>query len=146
VPPELRPLLGDASAVVRSLDLASQARLGPAGFTSLYVDRFAPGGRFVPHADRDIYGPLVATLSLGAPATVRFTCPDDIIPTDEPDTGSNDRSGDGGPLPVDLRLASGDLYAFWPPMRHAPWVHEVLPVAEPRISVSLRTAASAADH
>lgn len=146
VPTVLRPLLGDASEAVGHLALPTQARLGPAGFTSLYADRFAPGGRFVPHADREIYGPLVATLSLGAPATVRFSRRPDVASTDEPEPGPNDDSGDDRSLSVDLRLAPGDLYAFWPPMRHAPWVHEVLPVEEPRISVSLRTAASPGDH
>jgi hypothetical protein len=121
IPPPLEGLRTAACAAVRELEIVGAAAPGVVDFTSVYADRFDPGARFVPHADRDIYGPVVATVSLGCQVTVRFS--------------------DGAGERVDLPVPDRAIYVFWPPLRHLPWVHEVLPVTDRRLSISLRTGA-----
>jgi hypothetical protein len=119
IPAPLEDLRSTASAAVRELGLDELGESGPPNFTSVYADRFEPGARFVPHVDRDIYGPVVATVSIGCQVTVRFS--------------------DGAGERVDLAVPGGSIYAFWPPLRYLPWVHQVLPVSARRLSISFRT-------
>ena len=89
------------------------------GFTSVYADHYECGGRFVPHIDRDCYGPLVAGVSIGeGTATLRFSKHD---------------------AHIDAHLQPGSLYVFGPPLRYRPWQHEIFDVTGRRFGVTLRT-------
>lgn len=92
------------------------------GFSSVYVDWYEQGGTFVPHTDRDIYGPLVCGLSAGeGNALIRFTDGHDV---------------------VDLTLPARSIYCFGPPLRDRPWTHEIVSVSARRLGVTFRTAAA----
>lgn len=93
-------------------------------FTSVYADRYPPGGFFVPHTDRQWYGPLVAGVSAGGGScSLTFS------------------SGDGGES-FTVRLAPGSMYAFYGAVRRPPWVHAIHEVTGVRYGVTFRTAAS----
>lgn len=72
--------------------------------TSVYVDRYDEGGHFVPHTDREIYGPVVVGASLGNGwGTLTFA------------------DGEGAQVSADLFAQS--VYLMAPPLRLAPWTH-----------------------
>jgi hypothetical protein len=94
----------------------------PEPFTSVYVDRYPSDGHFVPHTDRDCYGPVVACVSGGVGSCqLHFS---------EPSGGA-----------VSFTLRPGSLYAFTGPLRHHPWVHSVDGVDGVRYAISMRNAA-----
>lgn len=72
--------------------------------TSVYIDRYDEGGRFVAHTDREIYGPVVAGVSLGDGwGTLTFA----------------NRNGDV----VRTELHSRSVYLMGEPLRFPPWTH-----------------------
>jgi len=122
LPPLLRSL---AKAAEHSLLAAGLADLVPTTeltFTSVYVDRYLPGGYFVPHTDREWYGEVVCGVSAG-PGSSR-------ISFREP--------GDGAGFDVELPARS--LYAFLGAVRRAPWVHALGNVDDLRYGITFRTA------
>lgn len=92
-------------------------------FTSVYADRYPIGSVFVPHTDRSCYGPVIAGLSLGAEATLRFTRSDGLGQT------------------IDLTVERRSLYVMRGPLRYDPWEHSVVDVKGLRYSTTFRTAA-----
>lgn len=93
----------------------------PGLFTSVYVDRYPRDGRFVPHTDRDCYGPVVAGVS-GGVGSCRLSF-----------------SGPGGET-LHFTLRPGSLYAFTGNLRYTPWVHYVDNVDDVRYAISFRNA------
>jgi len=73
------------------------------------VNEYKPGQGIAAHADRDCFGPAVATLSLGDRWPMRFTPPED---------------GDGEPL--ELSLDVGSMMVFTDEARTS-WRHAILP-------------------
>jgi alkylated DNA repair dioxygenase AlkB len=93
-------------------------------FTSVYVDSYKDGGGFVPHVDRDCYGPVVAAISVGeGSATLRFI---------------NNETGET----FDFRAYPGSLYFMSGASRYDPWEHSVIDVEGHRYSVTFRNAAT----
>ena len=92
-------------------------------FTSVYVDWYEAGGHFVPHVDRDIYGPIIAGVSAGTGSValefVRNDVPDRVV----------------GRLIVEPR----SLYAFYGPIRYEPWLHQVRDVDGRRFGITFRS-------
>lgn len=90
-------------------------------FTSVYVDRYPPGGSFVPHTDRRCYGPLVAGVSVGPGSCVlEFTSEAD--------------------RPIIAKLVPRSLYAFAGGLRREPCTHAVRDVTDLRYGITLRSA------
>lgn len=93
--------------------------------TSVYVDRYPPHGRFVPHQDRGCYGPVVVGISAGpGSCRLRFAHSDEMATS------------------VDIVLAPRSLYAFFGPIRWEPWTHEVVDTTDVRYGVTFRSPAA----
>lgn len=108
VPPQLGPLLRLVNAIAQET------------FTSIYVDRYPPGGRFVAHTDRSCYGAVIAGVSLGTgTSSIKFTDGDDELL---------------------VKLEARSLYRFSGPLRFEPWTHSVDQVTGSRYGVTFRSA------
>lgn len=120
------PLDELAGKVGRALTHLGDPALGdPAtdlSFSSVYVDRYPPGGTFFPHTDRACYGPVVAGVSVG-PATSRL-----VFQVD-------------GDVRAETILEPGSLYAFAGSLRAEPCTHEVVDVTALRFGITYRTPA-----
>lgn len=103
--------------------LWSEAATAPQPFTSVYVDRYPPGGSFFPHTDRDCYGSVVAGVSIGA-GSCRIAF-------------ETERATDASQV-----LEPGSLYVFSGRLRAAPCEHRIADVSDVRYGISLRFAAS----
>ena len=102
-------------------DLWSQTSTQRQPFTSVYVDRYPTGGTFVQHTDRDIYGPVVAGISLGqGSCRMTFKTPAENL---------------------EFTLHPRSLYVFAGQLRHAPVTHGIDQVSGERYAVTFRTAA-----
>lgn len=95
-------------------------------FTSVYVDRYLAGGSFVPHVDRDCYGPVVAGVSVG-PGSCLLSF----------------RSG--GRTAVGHVLHPGSLYVFSADLRRPPFTHAISSVTDLRFGVTFRFTAAGPD-
>jgi hypothetical protein len=85
-------------------DTFSEHRIDVPPLTSVYVDRYDTGGRFVPHTDREIYGPVVVGVSLGNGwGTLSFA--------------------DGRETEVGAEVHPRSVYLMAEPLRFAPWTH-----------------------
>lgn len=91
-------------------------------FSSMYVDRYDPGGTFASHTDRSCYGPIIAGISVGpGNSTLRFSnCSD------------QEQS-------VEIHLQPRSVYAFTGTVREPPWEHEIIGVTDTRYAVTFRT-------
>lgn len=120
IPPLLASLGVRVAATFPELPLSASA----AQLTSVYVDRYPAGGLFVPHTDRNSYGPAIAGVSVGPGTSVlEFLRPDR---SDEP-TG--------------VTLRPGSLYVFFGEIREAPWLHRLVSVTDRRFGITYRSAA-----
>ena len=107
-------------------DLADSALGDPTtdlSFSSVYVDRYPPGGSFFPHTDRACYGPVVAGVSVG-PASSRL-----VVRVD-------------GHVRAETTLEPGSLYAFAGSLRAEPCTHKVVDVTALRFGITYRTPAA----
>jgi hypothetical protein len=103
----------------RALWLAARCPSTP--FSSVYVDRYPPGGSFVAHTDRSCYGPVIAGVSLGkGTCQLSFDLPDGTV--------------------FAQRLSPGSLYAFTGSLRYPPCAHRVDHVSALRFGVTFRFA------
>jgi hypothetical protein len=116
---ELTPELAVMAARVRA---SVRDAFGDADFTSVYVDKYPVGGSFVPHVDRDIYGPVVAGVSVGS-GTAELCFSDET---------NRERE-------VVLKLEPRSLYAFGQSLRRHPWRHEIRDVSDVRYGVTFRS-------
>ena len=97
----------------------------PVVFTSVYVDWYEAGGFFVPHVDRDSYGPVIAGVSAGTgTAALEFLR-----------AGESTASGR-------LVVEPGSLYAFFGPIRYTPWEHRATDLTGRRFSITFRMSPS----
>ena len=124
--PALAALRDRAQDVLRSSGDPDLTRLTEVPFTSVYVDHYEEAGTFVPHVDRDCYGPVVLGVSAG-PGRARL--------------GFMHR--DGTPPARSIRLEPRSLYAFCGPVRWEPWLHHVGDVTGTRFGISYRQAGTA---
>ena len=122
-PVEGAPVPESLRTLMRRADTAAGAVEPSHGeFSSLFVDWYEAGGSFVPHTDRSCYGPFVCGISVGeGHVLLRFF---------------------GGADSIDLHVPPRALYVFGPPLRFAPWKHEVREVTGRRFGVTLRTEAA----
>ena len=120
MPPLLSQLAHRVGAALPDLDRFG-GPAGPLSFTSVYVDWYEAGGYFVPHVDRESYGPVIAGVSVGAGAAALA-----FLHEGEPEAG--------GRLGVEPR----SLYAFFGPIRYAPWKHRATDVTGRRFSITFR--------
>jgi hypothetical protein len=120
------PLRTLRDAVEEALRLAPLAKAETEErLTSMYVDRYDAGGTFVPHTDRDCYGPVIAGVSLGR-GTARLTF--------------------FGPRSTfDVTVPPCSLYFFSGPIRSAPWTHAVTSITDRRYAITFRSDARSAD-
>jgi hypothetical protein len=121
MPPELVEVRDRAEEVLGSSTDGHLKRVAAARFTSVYVDHYEEGGLFVPHADRDCYGPIVVGVSIG-PGSANL----DFV------------NRDGAEPPHSIRLEPRSLYAFCGQVRWEPWLHRVTDVTGTRFAVSYR--------
>src|SRR5262245_31492824 len=99
---------------------AEAAGLGFDQFTQLLVSRYPPGAGIGWHRDAPMFGPVVAAVSLLAPARIRF------------------RRGEAGARETyPLDLAPRSLYLLSGPARSA-WQHSLSPVRSLRYSLTFR--------
>ena len=125
IPPILQELMNAVSQRLSAEALLwKQDECEPRSFTSVYVDRYPPGGNFVPHVDRSIYGPVIAGVSLG-PGSCRLAF------------------STYGETTYERHIAPRSLYAFTGMLRQAPCTHLVDQIDDRRTSVTFRFAA---DH
>jgi len=125
MPDELVSVRDRAQEVLLASDDADLRALVEAPFTSVYVDHYEHDGRFVPHADRDCYGPVVLGISAGPGlATLGFVHRDGALPS---------RS---------FQVEPGSLYAFCGDFRWEPWLHQVSDVTDTRFGISYRQPAT----
>lgn len=89
--------------------------------TSVFIDWYDDGGSFVPHTDRDGYGPVVVGLSVGDGSGLM--------------TFSNPEDGQQ----FSFRIASRSAYLFRGPVRDRPWVHAISDVTGMRVSLTFRS-------
>lgn len=119
--PPLAGLRDRAQRALRSSGDPDLSRLAEVPFTSVYVDHYVEGGLFVPHVDRDCYGPVVLGISAGpGHATLGFVHREGILPA---------RS---------IALEPRSLYAFCGAVRWEPWLHSVGDVTGTRFGISYR--------
>ncbi len=94
-------------------------------FNQMLVNRYAPGQSIAPHTDLSHFGGTIVSLSLGAPATVRFVNP---LVADA--------------APIDLQVTEGVVYVLQDAARSV-WTHATLPqAAGTRISLTFRHVAA----
>jgi len=124
MPPELETLAASVTDRLQTADgLRTPTSPAPNAFTSVYVDRYPAGGKFVAHTDRDIYGPVVAGVSIGpGSCTLTFLF-------------------EGKPV-FEHELRPRSLYAFAGRLRAAPCLHQVTGVSDVRFAISFRYAAT----
>jgi hypothetical protein len=126
MPEPIARLRRRVEAVAASVDFApllgSQPRLD---FTSVYVDRYLPGGGFYPHADgAESYGPVIAGVSVG-PGTATF--------------GLWSDEDAAGPAAAEFSLEPNSLYFLSGPIRYTPWQHAIYDVKALRYGITFRT-------
>jgi hypothetical protein len=125
MPPPLAQLAERVGVALAGLE-AHGGPPAPLSFTSVYVDWYEAGGFFVPHVDRDSYGPVIAGVSVGVgEAALEFL-----------------RAGESeavGRLIVEPR----SLYAFFGPIRYVPWEHRASDTTGRRFSITFRMPAMA---
>jgi len=126
LPEPLADLRDRAQDALRTSGHTELERLAEAPFTSVYVDRYEAGGLFVPHVDRNCYGPIVVGVSAGP---------------GEADLGFVHRTGELAPMSIPL--APRSLYAFCGAVRWEPWLHHVADVTANRFGITYRQPAVA---
>jgi hypothetical protein len=126
ISPELRFLQRRVGDLAGDCDLGRLLGFIPSvSFTSTYVDRYLPGGGFIPHTDGTHYGSVIAGVSVG-PGSAKFALwPDDQVER---------------PPVVELSLEPNSVYVFCGPIRHHPWHHAVRDVTDLRYGITWRTA------
>lgn len=121
IPPALTSLRNMLAETVT--DTFDQHRTDMPPMTSVYIDRYDKGGRFVAHTDREIYGPVVAGVSLGDGwGTLTFA------------------DGDGAEVRAELRSRS--VYLMTEPLRFPPWTHRFELRSGRRWAVTYRSGAT----
>jgi hypothetical protein len=122
------PLLDLAQEVQRALAALDDPGLGDPRssltFSSVYADRYPPGGTFFPHTDRSCYGSTIAGVNLGrGRCRIVFRCGEGVL--------------------AEAVLEPGSIYAFAGQLRAAPCTHEIVEVDAVRFGVTYRSPAPA---
>jgi hypothetical protein len=121
------PLAALSTSLAATLPLTIEEAIDIARrpFSSVYVDHYPRGGSFVPHVDRDCYGPSVLGASLGP-----GTC--DLV------FAHANNAAESFAVTLEPRSA----YLFFGAVRYPPWLHAVRSVTDERYGITFRQANS----